>query len=113
MRLPSAWPFSLPTLTAPRHHRLFLWTRSRATQDIKTANIRSEHSSMITSIAPIVHQDWVVSGGKDKRVRLPPSFLWALALRELSTDSSTPCRSSPMTSTAWHRRGKPCCTARS
>ncbi|GAA5893696.1 hypothetical protein JCM8208_000862 [Rhodotorula glutinis] len=55
-------------ITGGEDKKLYLWTRSRATQDIKTANIRSEHSSMITSISPIAHQDWVVSGGKDKRV---------------------------------------------
>ncbi|GAA5856057.1 hypothetical protein JCM9279_006490 [Rhodotorula babjevae] len=55
-------------ITGGEDKKLFLWTRSRATQDIKTANIRSEHSSMITSITPIAHQDWFASGGKDKRV---------------------------------------------
>ncbi|BGP40457.1 hypothetical protein JCM10450v2_004439 [Rhodotorula kratochvilovae] len=55
-------------ITGGEDKKLFLWTRSRATQEITTANIRSEHSSMITSITPIEYQNWVVSGGKDKRV---------------------------------------------
>ncbi|GAA6001488.1 uncharacterized protein JCM10292_006278 [Rhodotorula paludigena] len=55
-------------VTGGEDKKLFLWTRSRATQEIKTENIRSEHSSMITSITPIDHQDWIVSGGRDKRV---------------------------------------------
>ncbi|BGP32446.1 hypothetical protein JCM10296v2_004227 [Rhodotorula toruloides] len=56
-------------VTGGEDKKIFLWTRSRATQEITAANIRSEHSSMITSLAPLAgEENRIMSSGKDKRV---------------------------------------------
>ncbi|EGU11676.1 Proteophosphoglycan ppg4 [Rhodotorula toruloides ATCC 204091] len=55
--------------TGGEDKKIFLWTRSRATQEITAVNIRSEHSSMITSLAPLAgEENRIMSSGKDKRV---------------------------------------------
>ncbi|KAL7340129.1 hypothetical protein BJY59DRAFT_760462 [Rhodotorula toruloides] len=56
-------------VTGGEDKKIFLWTRSRATQEITAVNIRSEHSSMITSLAPLAgEENRIMSSGKDKRV---------------------------------------------
>lgn len=55
-----------------------MWSRSRATQEYTAEEIRSDHSSMITSLAHMPERNWLVSSGKDKRVRavLPMPSMW-------------------------------------
>ena len=43
---------------------------------------------MITSVSTIAHQDWVVSGSKDKRVRRPLSLSPCLASRSCTVAHS-------------------------
>ncbi|KAK4056692.1 hypothetical protein OIO90_002244 [Microbotryomycetes sp. JL221] len=54
--------------TAGEDKSLFLWTRARATGSITTDRIVSEHTSVITSLAYLNSKEWIVTGGKDKRV---------------------------------------------
>lgn len=51
------------------YDRIYIWSRSRATQEYTAEEIRSDHSSMITSLAHMPERNWLVSSGKDKRVR--------------------------------------------
>ncbi|BGP16608.1 hypothetical protein JCM10213v2_004610 [Rhodosporidiobolus nylandii] len=47
---------------------LFLWERSRATQEFTTQPIPTQHSSTITSLAVVKEQNRLISGGMDKRL---------------------------------------------
>ncbi|GAA5820572.1 hypothetical protein JCM11251_003056 [Rhodosporidiobolus azoricus] len=55
-------------VTAGEDKKLFLWTRQRSTQALTTEDIRSQHSSTITSLAHLPEHNYIVSASKDKRV---------------------------------------------
>ncbi|GAA5862641.1 hypothetical protein JCM8547_003497 [Rhodosporidiobolus lusitaniae] len=72
-------------VTGGEDKRIFLWTRSRATQSFSSENLRSEHSSKITSLATVEKKNWVVSAGMDKRLIVhdfndPQASVWQALL---------------------------------
>ncbi|GAA5983196.1 hypothetical protein JCM10908_000191 [Rhodotorula pacifica] len=56
-------------VTGGEDKQLYIWSRSRATQEYTAEEIRSDHSSMITSLAHLPERNWLVSSGKDKRLK--------------------------------------------
>ncbi|KAM0791340.1 hypothetical protein ACM66B_005808 [Microbotryomycetes sp. NB124-2] len=66
--LPGPETGRLRFVTAGEDKTLFLWTRTRSTGAITTDKLGSDHTSTVTGLACLRHKDWIVSGGKDKRV---------------------------------------------
>ncbi|GAA5872199.1 hypothetical protein JCM3774_002291 [Rhodotorula dairenensis] len=56
-------------VTGGEDKKLYIWSRSRSKQEYTAEEIRSDHSSMITSLAHIPDRNWLVSSGKDKRLK--------------------------------------------